>query len=174
MRSQKGPNAGGLSLISTNAMAKRHLEALGYRTDITQHWIQHHGSRFGHRRDFFNCIDVVGLKGRQWLNVQACESESIHRAKKQARQNPAVRDIEAGPTDFEIWEFYDSGDGWWIRRWSCLIADGHVVDFAVTADEPSLDKEKEKARQKAARRKDKQKATSKADGGIDAADDTPF
>lgn len=163
-----------MTTISTNAMAKRHLEALGYRVDVTQHWIQHKGSRYGHRRDLFNCIDVIGLKGRQWLNVQACESESIHRAKKQARQNPAVSDIEKGKTTFEIWEFYDSGDGWWIRRWRCLTADGHVVDFTLSADEPSLDKEKEKERQKAARRKVKQKATSEADSGIGTTNDPPF
>ena len=163
-----------MTTISTNAMAKRHLEALGYRVDVTQHWIQHHGSRFGHRRDFFKCIDVVGIKDNEWLNVQACESESIHRAKKQARQNPAVRDIQAGPTDFEIWEFYNDGDGYWIRRWCCLTAGGHVVDFALSLDEPSLDKEAEKERQKAARRKDKQKTTSEADAGIESTNDTPF
>lgn len=174
MRAQKGPDAGGLSVISTNAMAKRHLEALGYRVDVTQHWIQHKGSRHGHRRDLFNCIDVIGLKGKEWLNVQACESESIHRAKKQAKQNPAVADIHEGPTEFEIFEFYESGDGWYIRRWRLLSAAGQIVDFALALDEPSLDKEKEKEGARTRRRKDKQAAGSQESARRSASNDTPF
>ena len=163
-----------MTKISTNAMAKRHLEALGYDVDVTQHWIQHKGTSFGHRRDLFHCIDVVGIKDDEWLNVQACESESIDRAKRQARQNEQVKKILKGPTAFEIWEFYNDGDGWWIRRWCCLTAGGRVVDYALSADEPSLDNEKEKERQEEARRKGKQKTRRQAAAGIGAADDTPF
>lgn len=163
-----------MTKISTNAMAKRHLEALGYRVDVTQHWIQHQGTRYGHRRDLFNCIDVVGIKEDEWLNVQACDSENISRAKKQAKQNQAVRDIQEGPTDFEIWEFYNDRGEWWIRRWRCLTAGGQLVDFANYLDEPSLDKEKEKERQKEARRKAKETESRQTTHSGLAGNDTPF
>lgn len=163
-----------MTKISTNAMAKRHLEALGYRVDVTQHWIQPKGVKYGHRRDLFHCIDVIGLKGKEWLNVQACESESIHRAKNQARQNEAVHDIIKGPTEFEIWEFYNDGDGYWIRRWRALTAGGIPIEWEIHINEPSLDKEKEKEQRRETRRKNKQAASDQESRRRSAGDGTPF
>lgn len=166
-----------MTKISTNAMAKRHLEALGYEVDITQHYIKYKGSPYGNRRDLFHCIDVVGIKPGIWLNVQACDSENISRAKKQAQQNSVLKTItQIEGVRFQIWEFFKNGRRWWIRRWYPRTADGHIIEWSAicATGTPSLDKEKEKERQKENRRKAKQTAGEKASISSLAGNDTPF
>ena len=157
-------------------MAKRHLEALGYEVDVAEHWVQRKGSKYGFRRDLFHCIDVVGLKDGQWLNVQACVDEAFTHAKDKVQKAKEIKRILATPTDFEIWEFYRDGSDseWWIRRWRPVTADGIPVDWILTTHEPSLDRVVINLREKARRQKVKEKESGQARlAGLEG-DGTPF
>jgi hypothetical protein len=81
----------------------RTLEALrkdGWKAQVVEHWNPH----VKRRKDLFDCIDVLAIRGEETLGVQACavSSQAARMAKAVASEGAAAW-LAGGNRRLEVW-----------------------------------------------------------------------
>ena len=99
-------------MSSPTQRSKAHLEKLGYRVAIVEHW----NSFARIRVDLFGIIDLLCLKGSETLAVQTTSASNMSARVKKIAESDAIADIRAAGWGFVVHGWKKGANGRYVLR----------------------------------------------------------
>ena len=99
-------------MSSPTQRSKAHLEKLGYRVAIVEHW----NSFARIRVDLFGIIDLLCLKGSETLAVQTTSASNMSSRVRKITESPAISDLRAAGWGIVVHGWRKGANGRWSLR----------------------------------------------------------
>lgn len=97
---------------SPTSRSKAHMESLGYRVAIVEHW----NSFTRRRQDLFGIIDLLGVGETGTLAVQATSGTNVSSRVKKIGESEAIGDIRKAGWAVQVWGWTKGKNGRYTLR----------------------------------------------------------
>ena len=98
--------------MSPTARSLKHLRAAGWEADVVEKWIP--GANI--RKDLFGCIDILAIRGRETLGVQATSGSNVASRVSKITDSPMLPKIREAGWGLQVHGWSKRANGRWALR----------------------------------------------------------